>query len=166
MTPGPYFFIAVALAMALSACSSSGSRTNKGAPAETVIGSGDGAGSLSIGSLADAAIPAGECGMILWTLEAQQPAAVFRMVSGKGGEIVINGAKTALTLTQSGGASGFGVSEEQAFASGGVRISVKMRFGLGFEGGTYLERGLLTVEDASGWRTVIPAAGVAGCRNK
>jgi hypothetical protein len=45
-----------------------------------------------------------------------------------------------------------------------MEVSVDARFSVGFDGGVYLERGLITVEAADGWRTVIPSAGLAGCR--
>jgi hypothetical protein len=40
-----------------------------------------------------------------------------------------------------------------------------VRFSLGFDGGVYLERGLIVVEALDGWRTVAPSAGLAGCRS-
>ena len=104
--------------------------------------------------------------MILWTLEANQPAAILRLISGKSADIVINGKPLKFEITASSGATGFGVYEEQSLAAGGITASVKVDFGLGFDGGSYLERGLVTIESATGWRTVIPAAGVAGCRSR
>lgn len=138
----------------------------KARPTNTVIGAPSGEGEIIVGALSEAAIPQGECGMILWTLEANQPAPIFRLTAGKGAEIVLNGRQIRLAVSETAGASGFGVYEQQSLSGDGVTGSVRVRFGLGFDGGTYLERGLLTLESPSGWRTVIPAAGVAGCRRK
>jgi len=151
-----------ALAAAAAGCAS-GSADK---PSRGIVAAPTGEGEIVVGSIPDPALPKGECGMILWTLQAERPAAVFRLIAGKGGEIMLNGALVKLAVVSSQGASGFGVFEESKLSAGGSTATVSVRFGLGFDGGSYLERGLLTVESASGWRTVIPAAGVAGCRVK
>ncbi len=123
------------------------------------------AGMRGLQPLSDAALPASECGMILWTLEGSRPAAVFRFVSGKVAQINIAGKPLNLTRTEFDGASGYGVSERQVFESGdGVSVEVTARFGLSFDGGAYLEQGLIKVRDAGGWSMVAPTAGIAGCR--
>jgi hypothetical protein len=104
--------------------------------------------------------------MILWTLDAERPIPVFRATANKGGEISLDGATRKLELTGTSGAAAFGVFEEQTFAADGISATVKVTFGLGFDGGAYLERGLISIERPDGWRTVVPAAGVAGCRSK
>ncbi len=112
-----------------------------------------------------AALPRGECGMILWTLDDDRPSPIFRYVAGKSGEIKFNGATIALTRSETSGASGFGVFERQVFrGEDGIAVRVDMRFSLGFDGGSYLERAIVAVESPGGWRSVSPAAGIAGCR--
>jgi hypothetical protein len=148
-------------AVALSACASGGGKkeagVNKGAPSPA-------GATLVAGALPDAALPKGDCGMILWTLDVERPLPVFRAISQKGAEIVLDGQLQELQLADAGGGSGFGVFEEQTFSAEGLSVSVRVRFGLGFDGGAYLERGLVSIEKADGWKTVIPAAGIAGCR--
>lgn len=150
------------VALIVSGCASDGAKT----PGRSVVAAPSGDGDVVIGALADASLPKGECGMILWTLEENQPAPILRVTSGKGAEMVVNGAAVKFILADTGGAAGFGVFEDQTFSAPGLSASVKVRFGLGFDGGSYLERGLVTIESASGWRAVTPAAGVAGCRTK
>lgn len=156
-------FLAFSTIVALSAScasdgASQGANVNKGSPASA-------GASETAGPLADAALPKGSCGMILWTLDAERPIPVFRAVSQKGAEVNIDGAVRKLTLSEFSGGSGFGVYETQTFAGEGLTVSVRVRFGLGFEGGAYLERGLLSIEKPDGWKAVIPAAGIAGCRS-
>lgn len=104
--------------------------------------------------------------MVLWTLDENRPLAVFRYVAGKQAEIVIGRTPVTLSRGEIGGASAFGVFEKQKFTSeDGLALSVDVRFSIGFDGGSYLERGLITIEDAEGWRTVAPTAGLAGCRS-
>lgn len=115
--------------------------------------------------IGDAKIPAGECGMVLWTLEGARPAAVFQFVSGKAAQVNIAGRPVHLALKDFNGASGFGVFERQRFESAdGVVVEVTARFGLEFKDGAYLEQGLIKVSDSAGWSMVSPAAGIAGCR--
>jgi hypothetical protein len=122
-------------------------------------------GSIVLGAIADASLPKGECGMVLWTLEQDRPAPIFRYLSGKTAEVVVNGAPMELMRMETNGASAFGVSERQTFSSAdGLEAMVNVRFSLGFDGGSYLERGLVTVTSKDGWRTVAPSAGLAGCR--
>lgn len=119
----------------------------------------------SLGSLPEAAIPAEACGMILWTLNAQRPTPVFRFISGKQGEINLSGQLMNLDLVDVSGVSGFGVFENQTFRSeDGLELETSAQFGVGFDGGAYLESGLIKLSDPSGWSVVTPAAGIAGCR--
>ena len=148
--------------LAVVGCASQ--KTDKRSQSITAAPSGD--GDLMIGALAQSALPAGSCGMILWTLEADQPTPIYRQIAGQDGEIVLNGKPLSLPVVEKSGASGFGVFEETILAADRVSATVRVRFGLGFEGGVYLERGLLTFESETGWRSVIPAAGIAGCRAK
>ncbi len=120
----------------------------------------------ALGALQQANIPEKSCGMILWTLEAQRPAAIFRFIVGESGEIVLGGRTVSLIRIDQSGASGFGVFENQQFQNeDGVAVEITSRFGLGFDGGAYIKRGLIKVRDASGWSIVAPTAGIAGCRS-
>ena len=122
-------------------------------------------GGLALGALAEPGLPKGECGMVLWTLEESRPAPILRYIAGKSADIVIGRAPAVLTLVEASGRSEFGVSEHQVFTTADRRrVKVDVAFGVGFDGGTYLERGLVTVETPDGWSNVAPSAGLAGCR--
>ncbi len=152
--------IIAAAATALWACSTAGDKTAYVPPANDD-------GSFALTGLDEAALPAGKCGMILWTLDANAPTRILRYVSGETAIIAVNGAPVTLSLAETSGGSNYGVFERQVFVGGaGYDASVDIHFGLGFDGGAYLERGLVTVRSASGWEIVAPAAGIAGCRKK
>jgi hypothetical protein len=153
------------IALAASGCSTLNIGAGKKESAPAAVAAPGGEGDIVVGALAEAALPKGECGMILWTLDGDKPAPILRVIAGKNADMNINGAPVKLAITGAEGASGFGVTESQTLTFEGFTATVSVRFGLGFDGGSYLERGLVTVESASGWRTVIPAAGVAGCRS-
>ena len=118
-----------------------------------------------IGRIPEGALPAGECGMLLWTVEAEQPALIFRSVVGEGALMTIDGAPIELALTSAAGDARFGVSANEAFlGAAGVVVEVGVTFGLAFDGGSYVEKGRLIVRGADGWERVAPVAGLAGCR--
>lgn len=152
-------FLAVS-ALAAASCAASGNGLSSVPPVSTARGEG-----VVLSPLAEAALPKGECGMILWTLDQNRPAPVFRYVAGKTGALSIDGAPVTLTLVETAGEAAYGVFEEQTFVSPeGMTVKVSTQLSLGFDGGTYLERGLISVETADGWRSVTPSAGLAGCR--
>ncbi len=120
----------------------------------------------TLGALTETQLPDRSCGMILWTLDANRPSPVFRYVSGKEAEIVINDMPIAFTRVGGRGDSGFGIYQYQEFESEtGLRLEVSSQFGAEFDGGSYLEQGLVKVHAPDGWSIVAPAAGIAGCRS-
>lgn len=161
-----HFLTALILAMFTGACVTTSGGVQQTQTVNAVDLAGDEAGVQGLRPLDDSALPGKSCGMILWTLEGNRPAAVFRFVSGKEGEINIAGSPITLTRASYEGAAGFGVYERQTFKSGeDVLVEVSARFGLAFDGGAYLEHGLIKVRDAKGWSMVAPTAGIAGCKN-
>ncbi|MBI1365978.1 MAG: hypothetical protein GC153_08490 [Alphaproteobacteria bacterium] len=122
---------------------------------------------FALGPIAESNVPKGECGMVLWTLDDSQPMPILRYLSGKGGEISVGGVPVVLTIAETSGASAFGVSEHQVFSTTvGLKVTVDMHFSTGFDGGSYLQQGIVRVEAPDGWRIIAPSAGVAGCRAK
>lgn len=111
----------------------------------------------------------GQCGMLLWTLEKGEPIMVFRNVAGRQAEMIIDGAPARLDLVEEEGERRYGVSSEQAYTleagtPGETRVKVSARFGTPFEGGVYVEQGVITLRNFFGWERVTPVAGLAGCR--
>ena len=130
----------------------------------TLIDSLDG-GERVLTPLASAQIPEDSCGMVLWTLDGQRPTPIFRFVIDEGAAVSLSNAPVALQRVDYSGAGDFGVFEKQSFRSdAGLIVNIEASFGLDFEGGAYLERGLVKLSDSSGWSLVAPAAGIAGCR--
>jgi hypothetical protein len=121
----------------------------------------------AFGQLADASLPPGSCGMILWTLDAQSPVAIFRAIAGGGADLAPDGLQRSFRLDAAEGVSRYGIFERQEFiAEDGARLDVSIEYGLGFDTGIYIERGLITYLKQDGWRSVAPVAGLAGCRAK
>ncbi len=153
---------ALALAGAAGCAATPGGAPSAAAPAAGPATLADG---LALGPLPQAAIPAESCGLLLWTVSSQRPIPVFRFLSGKSAEIQLGGRIVSLTLVDAAGESAYGVFEQQVFQGpDGLAVEVTGAFGVGFNGGVYLEDGVIRLRDAEGWSAVTPAAGVAGCR--
>lgn len=124
-------------------------------------------GGIVLGKLSNASLPAGSCGMLIWMMDGDAPTPVFRYVTGAAGQITVSGKTVELARIETEGASNFGVHEHQKFTSGaGMTVDLRVEFGTPFEGGLWLQNGLVAIESVDGWRTVAPVAGVAGCRAK
>ena len=161
-----------ALAVATAgACSTTSDVADRGEPARVagtgqVFTPGDGE-ALLFDAHPDAAIPPGKCGLVLWTLDDREPRPVFRHLVGDDADAMLDGARASFALVDAKGASRFGVSEHQVFEDqDGLQAVVRVSFGLGFEGGIYVQEGIITMLAPDGWRTVTPAAGLIGCRRK
>lgn len=147
----------------VAACASDGGKSAAAAP---VLAASAGEGGAAPGTLPVSNLPPKSCGMVLWTLDERAPAPIFRFIADKSAEMVLNGAVVLLERISMEGDAAFSVFERQTFAAadGAYRVNVDVRFATGFDGGVYLERGVVAVETRDGWRTVSPAAGIAGCR--
>ncbi len=156
-------FKAALCAALLTGCAA----TSVSKPSAGAIGAADKSGDgYILTALQSSSIPKGKCGMILWTLERDRPSPIFRYLAQEEAEFAVNNAPITAALTKAFGASAFGVAENQEFIDedGALKINVDVRFGLGFDGGAYVQSGLISIETQDGWRFVTPAAGIVGCR--
>ncbi|MGV6801446.1 MAG: hypothetical protein ACWA5L_05935 [bacterium] len=111
-------------------------------------------------------LPSGKCGMMLWTLNQDQPIFIFQAIVGEGAQMVLDGQLTNLTLVNQAGDMRHNVATKQDYHANdpAVDISLESEFGLRFEGGSYVEHGILSLSNEQGWERVTPVAGLAGCR--
>ncbi len=122
---------------------------------------------LKLTGLPDSNLPRGSCGMVLWTLDARRPVPILRYVAGESGEFRLSGVPYELLRLNVGGDSAFGIFPVQSFAAGtDIRVDVELQFGQGFDGGTYLERGVISVAKPDFPTLITPVAGIAGCRSQ
>lgn len=123
-----------------------------------------------VAPLQGASIPAGKCGMLLWTLTAGEPELVFRAIRDEGAEMNVDGETGPLSLVRQSGDSRFGLASTQEYvaprADGDLlQASVNISFGLAFEGGVYVDNGTIALVNAAGWERLLPVAGITGCRS-
>lgn len=120
------------------------------------------------GALADAQIPSGRCGTILWTKSGADQVAVFRSVDDGTASMVIDGEPVALALTGRGGQTRVGIPATQAFVAqtpgGPLKVVMRGVWGQSFPAGSYVARATINVTGPDGWARVVPVAGIAGCR--
>jgi hypothetical protein len=125
------------------------------------------------GVLDQAAIPPGQCGMILWTRSGASAVPIFRSVDDGQASMVIEGEPVTLTLTGRGGENRLGIPAVQRFegqvpagqpGEGPVQVTVRAVWGQPFPAGAYVRDAALTVQGADGWSRIVPTAGIAGCK--
>lgn len=163
--------IAMAVMALLGACTSNGAGGEDSVSAPAVVpaiippGVFTGSDTIMLTSLGESNLPHGSCGMVLWTLDANRPVPVLRYVVGDKGEFHLNRVPHELIRTNVGGNDLFGIFPRQSFVAGNdIKIGVELQFGQGFDGGTYLKRGVIILERPEGPTLVTPVAGIAGCR--
>ncbi len=127
----------------------------------------DGSNNRFLTSINRSTLPKGTCGMVLWTLDANRPIPVLQYSQAENGELRLNNIPYELIRIDAQGDGAFGIFKNQTFAAGAdIRVHVDLSFGQGFDGGTYLERGVIKVEQPDNLTLITPVAGIAGCRSK
>ena len=121
------------------------------------------------GPLAEAGVPSGRCGMILWTLAGASAVPVFRSVDDGTADMQVDGEPLALALVGRGGEDRLGIPAVQQFegrldSGEAVTVLVRGDWGRAFPAGAYVERAALSLTGADGWTRTLPTAGIAGCR--
>ncbi len=145
----------------LSACASSNSNVDK----DNTSGAAE---IPRLSQLNTDSLPEGQCGMLLWTMNAGQPVLVFRTIAGGHAEVMLDGKKQKfLPLAQKGDIR-FGIGSQQSYRSATGNkpqtIEIKVEYGASFGGGVYVDEGVLRLITARGWERIIPVAGLSGCR--
>lgn len=161
------FLLPVIFAAACASGPDGGTRDSASAPAPAKYQVKDDA--PKIAELRNKNLEPGQCGMLLWTLNKGEPVMVFRNVDGRRAEMVIDGTPARLDLVEEKGERRYGISTEQTYTMeaetpGETRVKVTASFGTPFEGGVYVEQGVITLRNFFGWERVTPVAGLAGCR--
>ncbi|MEM9232630.1 MAG: hypothetical protein AAGA69_00145 [Pseudomonadota bacterium] len=121
------------------------------------------------GALGSYSIPSGRCGMVLWARAGTDTVPIFRAFENGEGMMEIDGKLTTLTRSRSSGEARATIPNAQVFQARGeggqlVTVEANTVWGVNFPGGSYVERGTITLTGADGWSRVLPVAGIAGCK--
>ncbi|MEM9838276.1 MAG: hypothetical protein AAF830_03880 [Pseudomonadota bacterium] len=119
--------------------------------------------------LASFDIPAGRCGMTLWSASGGRIAPIFQSLDVTSATMKLDGEQVNLVLKEQSGSLHLGMRSYQVFVrpdDGGESQTVAARLDWGerFQGGLYIKGGTLAVTGADGWERVVPIAGIAGCK--
>lgn len=110
-------------------------------------------------------LPAGECGLFLWS---QTDVSKFIFFSpALSGTAVFAQGEVPITLTQAtAGGDIFGQFNTRMsyLTEDGRELSLSMTPGDLLDGGQRIERGLITIRDREGWDTKLPVLGVRACQ--
>lgn len=120
--------------------------------------------------LANSAIPSGQCGMILWSQIGSRTVPIFQSVGITQARMTLENEPVDLLLAHQTGMLRLGMGNRQEFITeatntGAAGAKLRFEWGQPFPGGSYVQRGTLTVSGADGWERVMPVAGIAGCKS-
>ncbi|MCR9269594.1 MAG: hypothetical protein ACX94B_12210 [Henriciella sp.] len=110
-------------------------------------------------------LPAGECGLFLWSKTDLSKLIFFSKALS--GQAVFAQGEDPITLTQTGaGGDIFGqFNTRMSYLSGdGREIRLDLVPGDMMNGGQRLQSSLVNLVDAEGWQTVLPVLGVRACQ--
>ncbi|GGY52767.1 hypothetical protein [Parvularcula lutaonensis] len=119
--------------------------------------------------LAGYAIPAGQCGMILWTRTGADIVPIFRSLDVIDATMTIDGETLPLRLLFQEGELRLGMRSQQVFQTlpdvdPEVTVEARLRWGQSFPSGSYIQGGTLALSGEDGWTRIVPVAGIAGCK--
>lgn len=121
---------------------------------------------FSLEPLEPQTLEVGECGLFLWSREAEPKLMV--VAYDKPGMIRLRGNDRIYTLPRVAfsGETASGHFERQRYSDGGLTISVEFKFdeSRSLQDGAYVKEGVLRVTSRRGWQTVVPVAGLVACQ--
>ena len=121
------------------------------------------------GALKGYGIPSGRCGMVLWARAGKAAVPIFQTLDSGKGVMEIDGEQATLTRVRVNGVARAGMPQMQVFQTRlsdgrSVEIEANTVWGEAFPGGSYVERGTISLTGSDGWSRVTPVAGIAGCK--
>lgn len=158
------------VALGLAGCANSGPADSEGATrfrtTEPVAMASE---APDPGALAGYGIPSGRCGMVLWARAGKSAVPIFQALDDGKGVMEIDGETSQLMRLRVNGVARAGMPQLQIFQtqlSDGSRVEIEANtvWGEAFPGGSYIERGTISLTGADGWSRVTPVAGIAGCK--
>jgi hypothetical protein len=112
-------------------------------------------------------LPAGRCGLFLWSKE-QQPNLIFVGYTNPGeGRIRAGGRNRYLPLTRFGREQVLGVFERQTYADGRLSVEIEVAFDPDrpLRNGAVLKEGVIRVKDGDKWESITPIGGMVACQS-
>ena len=168
----PFFCLFILLALLTGACSTT---TGQGGPSDTGQNrpsvptppvSPDETLLNRLGTLPPQPLARGQCGLFLWARRPQRSLVLFINGSEQHARLRLDGALVNARRTAAAGDQVYGLFPEQIFVI--EDLTIRLHFEAerrdGFTDGAVIPRATLSVEDATNWEVIMPAAGLIGCQ--
>lgn len=156
----PVGLLSLSCVIILSACTTPPVQ----APNRTGAPAANTAASAQARELPPQQLPAGTCGMFLWSMGSPRRLVFFSKAASPTATAFINEQETTLTLVASrGDVFGEFLTEAEYRVNSGERVQLSIVPGEMMENGQRVASGSLVVLDAAGWETVLPVAGLRAC---
>ncbi|MEL6729321.1 MAG: hypothetical protein AAGH90_10560 [Pseudomonadota bacterium] len=110
-------------------------------------------------------LPAGECGLFLWS-KTDLSKFIFFSKALSGEATFAQNEEPMLLIQATAGGDIFGQFNTRMFyvSNDGRTVALTLEPGAMMNGGQRLESGLITLVDTEGWQTVLPVLGVRACQ--
>lgn len=119
----------------------------------------------TVESLPPQTLPAGKCGLFLWTQEEPRHFILFYPAGGVSAEAILNGHQERLTLESQGGEVFTQFMTNMAFRSGeGSPVKLTIEPGEMVDGGRRVPAARMISRDQEGWEIITPLAGLTACQ--
>jgi hypothetical protein len=125
------------------------------------------AGELRFGALPSQDLQAGHCGLFLWTGIERPVFLFFGSDDPARATVRLKGRDRQLKRTSVSGERIYGHFERQTFEGQGLTFAVNLTFDAerSLPDGAVVQKGSITVRDKGGTETIIPVAGMVGCKS-
>lgn len=123
-------------------------------------------GGVPFGELAQQQLAPGQCALFLWANTSPARRILMATQNPASARVVMKGKTLDLPLTAWDGEQVMGLYQEQTFSGEGLTVTVRFRAEAprGLVGGVVARDGSVELKDATGWETVVPAAGMIACQ--
>jgi hypothetical protein len=121
---------------------------------------------FSIETLEPQTLEVGECGLFLWSRDAEPK--LMMVAYDKPGMVRLRANDRIMTLPRVAfsGENASGHFEKQRYADDGLTINVEVKFDEArtLRDGAYIKEGVMRITSKRGWDTLIPVGGLAACQ--
>lgn len=125
---------------------------------------------IAVGTVPPQRLEDGECGLFLWTRDAQRRLVFVGRPAQNAGVMVIGGDEVTLNRRAIEGAPAFGAAARERYIVEESDTEVKLRLDFAerrdISGGALVPRGTLRVSRPKGWATVLPVGGLVACEGR
>jgi len=119
----------------------------------------------TVESLPAQTLPAGKCGLFLWTQDEPRHFILFYPAGGAAADAILNGRQEKLKIESQGGEVFTQFMTQMAFRSAdGIPVKLTIEPGEIIDGGRRVPAARMISQDGEGWEIITPLAGLTACQ--